>query len=87
MSCPKLHCENLIFTANFLEIKIRFSKTDQYWQGDTVLVACTGRPACPVSMVGKRRTSQQSGLLFCLLMSMERNLDPMACLLYFLTVA
>ena len=26
----KLHCEDLTFTANFLEIKIRASKTDQY---------------------------------------------------------
>ena len=37
----ELCCEDVTFTANFLEIKIRSSKTDQYRQGDTVLVACT----------------------------------------------
>ena len=47
----KLHCEDLTFTANFLKIMIKSSKTDQYRQGDTVLVACTGRPICLVSMV------------------------------------
>ena len=47
----KLPCEDLTFTTNFLEIKIRSSKADQYQQGDTVLVAHTGRSTCPVSMV------------------------------------
>ena len=32
----KLRCDDLTFTANFLEIKIRSSKTDQYRQGDTI---------------------------------------------------
>ena len=37
----ELCCEDVTFTANFLEIKVRSSKTHQYRQGDTVLVART----------------------------------------------
>ena len=64
----KLHCEDLVFTPKFLKVKIRSSKTDQYHQGDTVLVARTGKPTCPVSMVecymAKRDLVDKSGLLF-----------------------
>ena len=34
-----------------MSVRIRCSKTDQYRQGDTVLVARTGSPTCPVVML------------------------------------
>ena len=40
-----------MFTPNFLQVKIRSSKTDQCHQGDTVLVICTGKPTYPESVV------------------------------------
>ena len=82
----KLCCEDLTFNANFLEIKIRSSKTDQYRQGDTVLVACIGRPTCPVSMVERYMAMGElvgkSGLLFHPLSSNEKKLRPNGSLTY-----
>ena len=82
----KLRCEDLIFTANFLKIMIRSSKTDQYRQGDTVLVARTGRPTCPVSMVERYMAIGElmgkSGLLFHPLMSNGKKLIPNGLLTY-----
>ena len=82
----KLRCEDLTFTANFLEIKIRSSKTDQYRQGDTVLVARTGRPTCPVNMVERYMAMGElvgkSGLLFRPLTSNGKKLRPNGSLTY-----
>ena len=73
----KLCCEDLTFTANFLETKMRSSKTDQYQQGDTVLGAHTGRPTCPISMVEHYTAIGElvgkSGLLFRPLTSNWKN--------------
>ena len=78
--------EDLTFTANFLEIKIRSSKTDQYRQGDTVLMACTGKPTCPISMVERYMTIGElvgkSGLLFHPLMRNGKKLRPNGSLTY-----
>jgi len=34
-----------------MTVHITLSKTDQYWQGDNVVVARTGSPTCPVIML------------------------------------
>ena len=47
----KLRCCDLEFSEQSLSVKIRSSKTDQYRQGDTVLVARTQLVTCPVAMV------------------------------------
>ena len=64
----KLRCEDLLFTSAFLQIKLRSSKTDQFRQGDVVLVARSGKPTCPVAMVeqymSKGELVGKSGLLF-----------------------
>ena len=85
----KLCCEDLTFTANFLEIKIRSSKTDQYrqgWQGGTVLMTCTGRATCPVSMVecymAKGELVGKSGLLLNPLTSNGKKLRHNGSLTY-----
>ena len=82
----KLRCEDLVFTPKFLQIKIRSSKTDQYRQGDTVLVARTDKPTCPVSMVecymAKGDLVGKSGLLFFPLTSDEKKLRCNGSLTY-----
>ena len=82
----KLRCEDLVFTPKFLQIKIRSSKTDQYRQGDTVLVARTGKPTCPVSMVecymAKGGLVGTSGLLFRPLTSDGKKLRSNGSLTY-----
>ena len=47
----KLKCCDLTFSESSLTLKIRSSKTDQYRQGDTVLIARTRLATCPVAMV------------------------------------
>lgn len=47
----KLRCCDLEFSEQSMSIKIQSSKTDQYRQGDTVLVARTNTNTCPVAMV------------------------------------
>ena len=47
----KLRCCDITFTESALSVHITSSKTDQYRQGDTVLVARTGSPTCPVAML------------------------------------
>ena len=82
----KLRCEDLTFTPTFLQVTIRSSKTDQYRQGDTVLVARTGRPTCPVSMVeqymAKGEIMGKSGLLFRPLTSDGKRLRSNGSLTY-----
>ena len=75
-----------MFTPKFLEVKIRSSKTDQYRQGDTVLVARTGKPTYPVSMVerymAKGDLVGKSGLLLCPLTSDGNKLRSNGSLTY-----
>ena len=47
----KLKCCDILFTPSAMSIRITSSKTDQYRQGNTVLVARTGSPTCPVAMM------------------------------------
>lgn len=47
----KLRCCDITFAVGSMTVHIRSSKTDQYRQGDTVLVARTGSPTCPVAMM------------------------------------
>ena len=47
----KLLCRDINFAADHMSVHIRSSKTDQYRQGDSVLVARTGSKTCPVTML------------------------------------
>ena len=47
----KLRCADVIFTAQGMSIHVRSSKTDQYRQGDTILIARTGSITCPVAIM------------------------------------
>ncbi len=47
----ELRCCDISFAPDSMSVHIRSSKTDQYRQGDSVLVARTGPPTCPVAML------------------------------------
>ena len=47
----KLRCCDITFNASHMVIRISSSKTDQYRQGDSVVVARTGSSKCPVTML------------------------------------
>ena len=49
----KLQCCDIAFADDSMTVHIRASKTDQYRQGDRVMVARTGSPTCPVSMMDR----------------------------------
>ena len=49
----KLRCSDVSFTSEGLTIFIQSSKTDQFRQGDSVLVSRTDTPTCPVSMLNR----------------------------------
>ena len=49
----KLRCCDIAFSESSMSIHISSSKTDQYRQGDSVVVARTNSPTCPVSMMEK----------------------------------
>ena len=51
MSLLTLRSEICIFLENHLEIFVESSKTDQYWDGAVVIIACTGTNYCPVAML------------------------------------
>ena len=57
----KLRCCDIAFSEESMTVHILSSKTDQYRQGDTVLVARTGSSTCPVAMM--ERYFAQAGLL------------------------
>ena len=46
-----LRCCDIHFTEEHMSVHISSSKTDQYRQGDSVIVARTHRSTCPVSMM------------------------------------
>ncbi len=46
-----LHCSDVSFADGHLKLRIRKSKTDQYRQGDEVVLAESGSPTCPVGML------------------------------------
>lgn len=47
----KLRGLDVRFQADWMELHITSSKTDQYRQGATLLIARTGLPTCPVGML------------------------------------
>ena len=72
-----------MFTPNFLQVKS--SKTDQYHQGDTALVARTDKSTCPVCMVEcymAKGAVGKSGLLFRPLTSDGKKLRSNGSLTY-----
>ena len=46
-----LHCSDVVFEDRHLKLKIRRSKTDQYRQGNEVVIAEVGGVTCPVQML------------------------------------
>ena len=49
----KLRCCDLSFADAVLSVHVSSSKTDQFRQGDTVVIARTGNITCPVAMLDK----------------------------------
>ena len=47
----RLRCCDIQFEETAISVHITSSKTDQYRQGDVVVVARTGTPTCPVAML------------------------------------
>ena len=47
----KLRCADVAFNPEGMVIQITSSKTDQYREGASLVIACTGTPTCPVSMM------------------------------------
>ena len=47
----KLRCSDISFNAEGMRVSIKSSKTDQYRDGDEVVIARTGTPTCPVNMM------------------------------------
>ena len=54
----KLRCCDITFNASHMVIRISSSKTDQYRQGDNVVVARTGSSKCPVTMLEREELSR-----------------------------
>lgn len=48
-----LRCNDVKIKEDHAEIRIRVSKTDQYRDGDSVVIARTGSSTCPVQMLGR----------------------------------
>ena len=47
----RLNCSDISFTEEGMQIHIQSSKTDQFRQGDALVIARTGTPTCPVAMM------------------------------------
>ena len=48
-----IHCNDVVFEDNFVKFYLRKSKTDQYRQGDEVLLARLDSVACPIKALKK----------------------------------
>lgn len=46
-----LRCSDIVWSREHMEVGIRRSKTDQFRQGNKVLIAKSGLPTCPVAMM------------------------------------
>ena len=68
----KLRCCDIKFSPYSMSIHITSSKTDQYWQGDSLLVARTGSPTCPVAMLERYFT--QADLSHCSTLRLFRGI-------------
>ena len=49
----KLKCEDITFNTESMVVRIVSSKTDQYREGSSLVIARTGEPTCPVGMMEK----------------------------------
>ena len=49
----RLRCCGIKFSEASMTVHIIASKTDQYWQGDSIMVTCMGTSTCPVAMTEK----------------------------------
>ena len=49
----KLQCSDIAFGTESMTINITSSKTDQYREGSSLVVARTGTPTCPVAIMGR----------------------------------
>lgn len=47
----KLTCSDIVFRDQSMTINIRSSKTDQFRDGDSLVIAHTGTLTCPVGMM------------------------------------
>ena len=47
----KLKCCDITFNAEGMGINVQSSKTDQYWEGASLVIARTGSVTCPMSMM------------------------------------
>ena len=44
-------CVDNVVTPRYLEVRIKASKTDPFWQGVSVFLGATGRDVCPVASI------------------------------------
>ena len=58
----KLRCCDLSFADAVLSVHVSSSKTDQFRQGDTVVIARTGNITCPVAMLERYITAAEISL-------------------------
>ena len=49
----RLTCEDITFNTESMVVRIVSSKTDQYREGSSLVIAHTGEPTCPVGMMEK----------------------------------
>jgi len=47
----QIRCSDLQFSSTDVRVRVQHSKTDQYRDGDEVLIARTGSSVCPVAML------------------------------------
>ena len=47
----QMQCSDLWFSSTDVRIRVRESKTDQYRDGNEVVIGRTGNETCPVAMV------------------------------------
>ena len=59
----KLRCCDISFTESALSVRILSSKTDQFRQGDTVVIARTRNDTSPVAMLEKYVAAAQISVI------------------------
>ena len=47
----KLKCDDITFNSESMVVRVQSSKTDQYRDGASLVIARTGLPTCPVAMM------------------------------------
>ena len=51
LRCDELRCNDIVFNEQGMVVKIVSSKTDQFREGASLVIACTGTTTCPVGMM------------------------------------